>query len=326
MDDAHARPAASGAPEPALAPLGLGLAALGRPAYLTAGRDRDLGADRSVTAMRARAHAMLDAAWDRGIRFVDAARSYGRAEEFLGSWLTARPGRRPALAIESKWGYEYVGDWRMDAAVHERKEHSLAMLDHQWPETLAALGGAPDRYLVHSLTPESAVLADGVLLDRLRELAASGVSIGVSTSGPHQGDALDAARELPDSPFATVQATWNLQEPSAGEALGRAHEAGWFVVLKEVLANGRLADGAGTAGEPHAAALAEADGQPLPALAVGAARSQPWADVVLSGAVTPAQLDAGLDARTPSVAAGALAELARDPGDYWSDRGAREWS
>jgi aryl-alcohol dehydrogenase-like predicted oxidoreductase len=84
------------------APLGLGLAALGRPAYITAGRDAALGRERSVDAMRGRAHAMLDSAWARGIRFVDAARSYGRAEEFLGSWLAAHPGRRAELAIESK--------------------------------------------------------------------------------------------------------------------------------------------------------------------------------------------------------------------------------
>lgn len=306
-----------------LAPLGLGLAALGRPAYITAGRDRDLGADRDVDAMRQRAHAMLDAAWARGIRFVDAARSYGRAEEFLGSWLAEHPERRAELTIESKWGYEYVGGWRMDADVHERKEHSLAMLDRQWPETLAALGGAPDLYLVHSLTPDSPALADAALLDRLRELAASGLRVGVSTSGPGQGDALDAARELPDSPFSAVQATWNLLEPSAGAALARAHDAGWFVVVKEAVANGRLtAAGA----EPAAAALAAADGQPLDAFAIGAARAQPWVDAVLSGAVTTRQLDSNLASIAPTTDAAALAGLAEAPPHYWAARSARAWT
>ncbi|GAA1062070.1 aldo/keto reductase [Agromyces bracchium] len=310
---------------PRLAPLGLGLAALGRPAYITAGRDASLGDDRSVDAMRSRAHAMLDAAWERGIRFIDAARSYGRAEEFLGSWLAAHPERRADLAIESKWGYAYVGDWRMDADVHERKEHSLAMLERQWPETLAALGGPPDRYLVHSLTPESPALADEALLDRLRELAASGVAVGISTSGPHQADALDAARTLPDSPFGTVQATWNLLEPSAGPALARAHDAGWFVVVKEAVANGRLTP---AGDETDAAALAAADGQGLDALAIGTARAQPWADVVLSGAMTPEQLDANLASRAPATDAAvlaALAALAEQPEAYWAARSARTW-
>ena len=306
-----------------LAPLGLGLAALGRPAYITEGRDDDLGGDRSVEALRARAHAMLDAAWARGIRFVDAARSYGLAEEFLGSWLAAHPERRADLTIESKWGYEYVGGWRMDADVHERKEHSLAMFERQWPETLAALGGAPDVYLVHSLTPDSPALADRALLGRLRGLAASGIRVGVSTSGPRQGEALDAARTLPDSPFTAVQATWNLLEPSAGPALARAHDAGWLVVVKEAVANGRLTPaGAG----PSAAALASARGASLDAVAIGAARAQPWADVVLSGAVTPEQLDANLASGATVTDAAALPDLAEDPESYWDARSARPWT
>ena len=201
-----------------LAPLGLGLAALGRPAYISAGRAADLGGDRAVATMRERTHAMLDAASARCIRFIDAARSYGRAEEFLGSWLANHPERRTGLTIESKWGYAYVGDWRIDAEVHERKEHSLAMFERQWPETRAALGGAPDLYLVHSLTPDSPALADDALLDRLRGLAASGVRVGVSTSGPNQGDALDAARELTES---HVQRRAGDVEPARAVGRGR---------------------------------------------------------------------------------------------------------
>jgi aryl-alcohol dehydrogenase-like predicted oxidoreductase len=309
-----------------LAPLGLGLAAIGRPAYITTGRNADLDDDRSVDAMRGRAHDLLDAAWARGIRFFDAARSYGRAEEFLGSWLAAHPERRAELTIESKWGYAYVGGWRMDAEVHERKEHSLGMLERQWPETLAALGGPPDVYLVHSLTPDSPALADDPLLDRLRELAASGVRIGVSTSGPGQGAALDAARALSDSPFTAVQATWNLLEPSAAPALARAHAAGWLVVVKEAVANGRLTP---AGDEPRAAALADADGLALDAFAIGIARAQPWSDVVLSGAVTEQQLASNLASRAPVGAttdAAELAALAEDPAAYWAARSARAWT
>ncbi len=272
--------------------------------------------------MRKRTHAMLDAAWARGIRFIDAARSYGRAEEFLGSWLADHPERRAELTIESKWGYDYVGGWRMDADVHERKDHSLGMFERQWPETLAALGAAPDLYLVHSLTPESPALGDSALLDRLRALAAAGVRLGVSTSGPRQAEALDAARELADSPFSAVQATWNLLEPSAEPALARAHEEGWFVVVKEAVANGRLAP----AGEAAAGALADRDGQSLDAFAIGAARARSWCDLVLSGAVTPEQLDSNLASREPSTDASALTALAENPAAYWSARSRRAWT
>ncbi len=62
--------------------LGLGLAALARPAYITAGRVTDLGADRTVEAMQEQSWRVLDRAYALGIRYVDLARSYGRAEEF----------------------------------------------------------------------------------------------------------------------------------------------------------------------------------------------------------------------------------------------------
>ncbi|PJJ61999.1 aldo/keto reductase [Compostimonas suwonensis] len=305
--------------------IGLGLAAIGRPAYITEGRDDDLGegAARSVAMMQERAHNLLDAAWWLGIRYIDAARSYGLAEHFLGSWLETHPGRRDELTIGSKWGYEYVGEWRMDAATHERKEHSLAMLDRQWPQSVQALGTAPDVYLVHSLTPDSPVLADGALLDRLRGLAADGVRVGFSTSGPSQGAVIEAALALDDSPFTAVQTTWNLLEQSAADALAQANEARWLVVVKEVLANGRLTS---RGAETDAAALAAADGQPLSGLAIGAAVAHPWADVVLSGAVTRKQLRESLAAKVPQLPADRLASLAEPPERYWAERGARAWS
>ena len=70
--------------------IGLGLAAVGRPGYITLGREDDLGPDRSIAALEARSHQLLDAAYNAGVRYVDAARSYGRAEEFLSSWLETR--------------------------------------------------------------------------------------------------------------------------------------------------------------------------------------------------------------------------------------------
>ena len=40
--------------------------------------------------MELHAGAVLDAAFDAGIRYIDAARSYGRAEDFVASWLRER--------------------------------------------------------------------------------------------------------------------------------------------------------------------------------------------------------------------------------------------
>jgi len=91
-------------PAAAAAPVGLGLAALGRPAYINLGRDHDLGQDRGRAELEGRAHGVLDAAWVAGVRYFDVARSYGLAEAFLSSWLEGLE-----RAGDSKWGYAYTG-------------------------------------------------------------------------------------------------------------------------------------------------------------------------------------------------------------------------
>ncbi|HEX7149679.1 MAG TPA: aldo/keto reductase, partial [Actinomycetota bacterium] len=173
-----------------VSPVGLGLAALGRPAYIDLGRDADLGADRGVEALERRCHEVLDAAFDHGVRYLDAARSYGRAEAFLASWLDARGLDPDEVTVGSKWGYTYVGDWRMDAETHEVKDHSLAALTRQAAETRALLGDHLDLYQVHSATLDSHVLEDRAVLAELGRLRDQGVVIGLSASGPGQADTI----------------------------------------------------------------------------------------------------------------------------------------
>jgi len=310
-----------GAGGPVVSRIGLGLAALGRPAYITSGREEDLP-DRSVTGMRTRTFAMLDAAYATGVRYVDAARSYGRAEEFLAGWLTER-GHADVI-VGSKWGYRYTGDWRLDASVQEVKEHSLAMFSTQLAESRALLGNRLALYQVHSLTPDSAVFTDAALQAALSRLRAEGVLIGLSATGPRQADTIRLALALTvdgQHLFTEAEVTWNLLEPSAGPAAAEAAAAGWAILVKEAVANGRLT----AAGGPPAplTALAAAHGVTEDAIALAAALAQPWASVVLSGAVTPAQLDENLAALT----IGQLPELslAESPDAYWAERAARPW-
>jgi aryl-alcohol dehydrogenase-like predicted oxidoreductase len=312
-------------------PVGLGLAALGRPAYIDLGRGADLGDDRDVDALERRSHQVLDAAWAAGVRYLDAARSYGRAEAFLASWLAVR-GIDPAqVTVGSKWGYTYVGDWRMDAGTHEVKDHSLAALTRQAAETRELLGDHLDLYQVHSATLDSGVLEDRAVLDELSRLRDQGVVIGLSTSGPAQADTIHRALEVADgaAPFVCVQATWNLLERSAGPALAEARAAGWGVIVKEALANGRLSPhGAG----PATAVLgrvASRHGVGVDAVALAAVLANPWADVVLSGAVTAGQLQANLAAlqvELDPVELERLAALAEPAEAYWSKRSALTWS
>ena len=112
-----------GSTELVVSRIGLGLAAIGRPGYITLGRATDLGRDRSIDAMRDRCHELLDAAWENGVRYIDAARSYGLAESFLASWLEQRSLSRRDLTVGSKWGYTYTADWRTGVEVNEVKDH-----------------------------------------------------------------------------------------------------------------------------------------------------------------------------------------------------------
>ncbi|MFE1451270.1 aldo/keto reductase [Streptomyces olivaceoviridis] len=307
--------------------IGLGLAAVGRPGYINLGRDEDLGQDRSVEALRTRTHELLDAAYAQGVRYFDAARSYGRSEEFLADWLGAHP-EADDVVVGSKWGYTYTAGWSTDAERHEVKDHSLATYERQRAETDALLGDRLDLYQIHSVTPDSPALTDKDLHARLAEAAAQGLTVGFSSSGPAQADAIRAALAVTvdgEPLFRTVQSTYNALEASAGPALAEAHDAGLTVIVKEGMANGRLAG-------PHAPealkAVADATGMGCDAVALAWILRRPWAGVVLSGAATVPQLVSNLHAPAVDLDEDQLARLdtlAEDPRAYWERRGELPW-
>ncbi|MFG2880913.1 aldo/keto reductase [Streptomyces sp. NPDC048297] len=307
--------------------IGLGLAAVGRPGYINLGRESDLGEDRSVEALRTRTHELLDAAYAQGVRYVDVARSYGRSEEFLADWLRARPGTDDVV-VGSKWGYTYTADWSTDAAQHEVKDHSLAAYERQRAETDALLGDRLDLYQIHSVTPGSPALTDKELHARLAEAAAGGLTVGFSTSGPAQADTIRAALRVSvdgEPLFRTVQSTYNALEHSAGPALAEAHDAGLTVIVKEGLANGRLAGPDAPAVLKAVAAETELG---CDAVALALILRQPWAGVVLSGAATVTQLASNLHAPVVDLDVDQLTRLAtlvEDPGTYWERRGELPW-
>ncbi len=314
--------------------LGLGLAALGRPGYINLGHSADLNGDYTPEAMRSGLHTVLDAAWAAGIRYVDAARSYGRAEEFLGDWLRSR--QPDQIVVASKWGYIYTAGWQVNAEVHEVKDHSLPVLQRQWGETQSYLGDWLRIYQIHSATLDSGALTDQSVLNALAKLKAQGVLVGLSVSGHRQPQTIEhAASILVDGVrlFDCVQATWNLLETSAAAALAAAHELGLSVIVKEALANGRLTS---RNREPSFAARrqrltqeAERLNTTPECLALAAAIAQPWADVVLSGAATPDQIQsnaAAFDVAWDELAAEQLSSLAEDPRLYWETRSRLAWN
>ncbi|MGP4091348.1 aldo/keto reductase [Streptomyces sp. KR55] len=307
--------------------IGLGLAAVGRPGYINLGREQDLPADRSVEALRERTHELLDAAYAQGVRYFDVARSYGRSEEFLADWLNAHP-EIDDIVVGSKWGYTYTAEWTTDAEQHEVKDHSVATFERQRAESAELLGDRLDLYQIHSVTPDSPALTDKYLHARLADAAAEGLTIGFSTSGPAQADAIRAALEVTvdgEPLFRTVQSTYNALETSAASALAEAHDAGLTVIVKEAMANGRLA-------EPYAPdalkAVAEETSLGCDAVALALILRQPWAGVVLSGAATVTQLASNLHAAVVDLDDGQLSRLAalvEEPQVYWERRGQLPW-
>ncbi|RSM68009.1 aldo/keto reductase [Amycolatopsis sp. WAC 01375] len=305
--------------------IAVGLAALGRPAYINLGPADALPPGRGFEAMRAATYDVLDDAYRAGVRWIDVARSYGSSEEFLAGWLA---DRAPAdVTVSSKWGYRYVGEWKLDAEVHEVKEHTAARFGEQWAETVDLLGKAVSLYQVHSLTVDSPLFDDDRLIGALAELAADGVPVGFSTSGPAQADAVRRAFELEVSGtpvFSAVQSTWNLLEPSVGPALAEAHAAGKRVLVKETVANGRLV----VEPPPPLARIAREHGAGPDAVAIAAVLAQDWRPVAVIGPSSTAQLAENLLATQVKPTADELSELAalaEEPVAYWRHRSCLGW-
>jgi aryl-alcohol dehydrogenase-like predicted oxidoreductase len=301
--------------------IGLGLAALGRPGYINLGHAGDLAGHTDVASMERGAHAVLDAAYAGGVRYFDAARSYGKAEAFLGSWLSQRGLGRDDVTVGSKWGYTYTADWRVDAEVNEVKDLSAANFRRQLAETRELLGDHLCLYQIHSATLESGVLDDRSVLDELAALRATGVFIGLSTSGPEQAATIERAIEA--GGFDSVQSTFNLLERSAGPALAAAHAAGMGVIIKEALANGRLTERGDV---PALLTAAREAGATPDALALAAVLAQPWVDVVLSGATTVPELESNLRALATEVDVGTFDGLTEHPVTYWHERSELPWN
>jgi aryl-alcohol dehydrogenase-like predicted oxidoreductase len=324
--------------------LGLGLAALGRPGYVTLNHASDLGGSYDPSRMESHAHDVLDAAFDAGIRYIDAARSYGRAEDFVASWLRKRAINPGDITVASKWGYTYTAGWATSATQHEIKEHSLAAYLRQLHESIERLGPYLSLYQIHSVTAESKTLDDDALIDAIAKLREKGIRAGLSVSGAGQDIAIRRSLEVRrdgERVFDSVQATWNLLERGAELALEDAHNAGMKVVVKESLANGRLSGKR----EARSAKRAEDDvlvpaveqirkvarrhDTTIEILALGAALSRPWADIVLSGAATVAQIQSSASALElvyDNELDETLRSISINSTDYWRARSTFSWN
>lgn len=320
------------------AQLGLGMAALGRPGYVTLDHASALGGNYDPAAMESHAHEVLDAAYGAGVRYFDMARSYGKAEDFFASWLERRQFPQGHIKVASKWGYTYTADWSTRAEQHEVKDHSLATFHRQFNESIERLDGYLSLYQIHSVTADSKTFDDDALIDAIAKVKQVGLRMGFSTSGPGQATAIRKSLEIERDGvrvFDSVQATWNLFERGAESALKEARKAGMKVVIKEALANGRLTHGNRNQDQllapyiPKIRVIAENRGTTIEMLAIAAALARPWANFVLSGAATVEQVQANARARELEFSdelKDQLGAFAISSNDYWRARSGFSWN
>lgn len=158
-----------------------------------------------------------------------------------------------------------------------------------------------------------------------------GWQIGLSVSSPKQDEVIRRAIEIEvegQRLFDSVQCTYNVLEQRPAPALQLAHEAGMDIIIKEGLANGRVLR--------HEAIVKHAENLACPpdALALACILAQPFQPRVLSGAVTPEQLQSNLQAYNfaetlksdQSLLATIMTECSMVSEEYWTDRSNLAWN
>jgi aryl-alcohol dehydrogenase-like predicted oxidoreductase len=315
--------------------IGLGLAALGRPGYINLGHGTDLKSNYDVAAIQLNAIQMLELAYANGIRYFDAARSYGKAELFLSEWIKTK-NKTEQFTVGSKWGYTYTADWKVEAEKHEVKEHSIDVLKRQWSESKELLGDRLNIYQIHSATIESGVLEKKDLLYRLWELREDGIVIGLTLSGVNQSKTLQKALTIKSRDeflFQSVQVTWNILERSTTDILLKASQAGFGIIIKEALANGRLTSRNDEAAffnkKEQLQSIANKYNVGIDALSLAYILRQPWVSTVLSGAVNKEQFKSNLKALKVELSESDLNiinSMVETPEKYWGIRSELEWN
>lgn len=312
--------------------IGLGTAAIGRPQYININQEDK--APFSLSTFKQNGIAMLDYAYDSGIRYFDTAPGYGLAEQLLIDWVTKK--NDPDITVATKWGYTYVADFDPNAKAHEVKEHSLKKLNEQWNISKQLLPNL-NYYQIHSATLESGVLENKAVLETLFQLKEEeNIKVGLTTTGHNQSEVLQKAIDVHfngESLFDVFQCTYNILDQSIYE-LGRqiiTNEK--QLVIKEALANGRLFP---NAAYPTYKALYKAlellsnrYEVGVDAIALQFCSAKLKGAMVLSGANKPEYLEQNLKATGFQLNSEEIEKLSQfkiAPNRYWDERKQLTWN
>ena len=183
--------------------LGLGAGGLGEPGLSETDAER-----------------LLLGAVDRGVTFVDTARSYGAAEERIGRYLGTRR-REVVLSTKGGYGVDGVADWTAEA-VRRGIDDALRRLRTD----------RIDVFHLHSCPAD--VLARGDVVAALLEARAAGKIRIAAYSGENEA----LAHAIESGAFGSIQCSVNvLDQRGLDGAIAAAARRGMGVIGKRPLAN-----------------------------------------------------------------------------------------
>ncbi len=167
------------------------------------------------------AAAIVAAALDAGITFIDTAADYGTSEELLGKFAA---DRRAEFVLTTKTGCTLVDAGDHDETPHDfSRSHMLGNIE----ESLRRL--RTDRIdFVQVHNPTVAQAEEHQIVDTLREIVAAGVvgSFGISSRQP------DLSTFIGWGVFDVFQIPYSALDRGHERLISRAHEAGAGVIVR----------------------------------------------------------------------------------------------
>ena len=174
------------------------------------------------------ARALLDFAFESGVRYFDTAASYGCSERRLGAFLRSlAPGERAQVTVATKFGEHWDA-----AAGAPFVDHSYAALARSLERSVETLG-AIDVLQLHKTSPE--VLRSDALA-RAWELARG---FGIGMLGPSVSD-LESALLACAGEYAMMQLPVNRASTRLAPATEEARRAGLWIAANRPFEMGRL--------------------------------------------------------------------------------------
>jgi aryl-alcohol dehydrogenase-like predicted oxidoreductase len=165
-------------------------------------------------------HAMITAALDAGINFIDTAPVYGSdgaGESILSPYLTVRDD----IVITTKCGYDIAAERKYPGQSERPNDWRPESIRAQCEDSLRRLGtDRIDLYQLHNPRIEP-ILADDLweaLLDLQREgkVRELGVALGPAIGWVEEGN-----RAIDERPIATLQTVFNLLEQEPGRSFAQ---------------------------------------------------------------------------------------------------------